>query len=138
MVIDSGDEINGGIKFLRLNFIKDITKNSKTFKKRKDIKEYIYNFQSLMSRFDKKPFEVVVRVDYEVARFFEKKKFLKSQLKIGDDGKGIRFKYVINNDEEILFLAKRWLPHMVIVSPKELNDKLVNMAEKFLRKCDEI
>ena len=25
LVIDSGDEINGGIKFLRLNFIKDIT-----------------------------------------------------------------------------------------------------------------
>ncbi|NPA56566.1 MAG: hypothetical protein GXO19_02390 [Epsilonproteobacteria bacterium] len=46
--------------------------------------------------------------------------------------------YRITNDEEILFLAKRWLPHMRIISPTYLQERLEGMVKEFLRKSEEL
>jgi predicted DNA-binding transcriptional regulator YafY len=128
----SNDEINNGFKFLRLNFIKSIKETSKSFKKDKEVENFIYNFQSLFSRFKVKPFEVIVRVDKEVSRFFKAKKFLSSQNIIDEDEKGLLIRYYVTSDEEILFLAKRWLPYMKIIYPSYLQEKLQELAKKIL------
>jgi predicted DNA-binding transcriptional regulator YafY len=130
LVTHDNSELNGGVKFLRLNFIKDVKIYSRTFKKKKKILEFIENFQSLMSRFDKPKFEVVVFVDNEVERYFKVKKFLDSQQIIKDTKEGLILKYLINDEKEILFLAKDWLPHMKIISPSYLQEKLENMIKE--------
>ncbi|MEO1958353.1 MAG: WYL domain-containing protein [Nautiliaceae bacterium] len=128
----SNDEINNGFKFLRLNFIKNIKETSKSFKKDKEVEDFIYNFQSLFSRFRVLPFEVIVRVDKEVSRYFKAKKFLSSQNIIDEDEKGLLIRYYVTSDEEILFLAKRWLPYMKILYPSYLQEKLQELAKKIL------
>ena len=120
LVTHDNSELNGGVKFLRLNFIKNVKIYSRTFKKKKKILEYLENFQSLMSRFDKPKFEVIVFVDNEVERYFKVKKFLDSQQIVKDTKEGLILKYLINDEKEILFLAKDWLPHMKIISPSHL------------------
>jgi len=127
LVTHDNSELNGGVKFLRLNFIKNVKIYSRTFKKKKKILEYLENFQSLMSRFDKPKFEVIVFVDNEVERYFKVKKLLDSQQIIKDTKEGLILKYLINDEKEILFLAKDWLPHMKIISPSYLQDKLEEM-----------
>jgi len=126
----SDDDVNNGFKFLRLNFIKNIKDTSKTFKKDKEVEKFIYNFQSLFSRFKIKPFEVIVRVDKEVERFFKTKKFLKSQTILDKDENGLLIRYYITSDEEILFLAKKWLPYMKIVFPSYLQKKLEKLVKQ--------
>ena len=127
----SDDNINNGFKFLRFNFIKEIKESSKTFKKDKDVESFIYTFQSLFSRFKTSSFEVTVRVDKEAKRFFKAKKFLASQRIVKEDEEGLLIKYDVTSDEEILLLAKRWLPHMKIISPFYLQQKLQKLTKDF-------
>jgi len=129
LVTHDDSELNGGVKFLRLNFIKDITVYPDTFRKNRKILEFIENFQSLMSRFDRPKFEVVVFVENEVERHFKVKKFLKSQQIVRDTKEGLILKYLINDEKEILFLAKDWLPHMKIITPSYLQDMLEELAK---------
>jgi predicted DNA-binding transcriptional regulator YafY len=126
-------EVNNGFKFLRLNWIKEVKRKNKEFKVPKEAKEFLKNFQTLFSKYKEKPFQVVVEVDEEVARYFKVKKFLPSQQILEDNG-NLRISYVINNDEEILILAKRWLPHMKIISPSYLQEKLKSLIKEFLEK----
>ena len=133
LAVLTDDEINGGFKFLRINFIKDITEYPKTFKTPSTAKEFFEKFQTLFSNFIDPYFEVIVKVEKEVARHFKVKKFLPSQkiLKDYEDG-GLEISYKINNENEILFLAKKWLPYMKIISPKELQDRLTKIVKAFL------
>jgi predicted DNA-binding transcriptional regulator YafY len=132
LVTHDDEEFNGGVKFLRLNFIKDVKVKSKTFKKNREVLEFIKNFQSLMSAFNKPKFEVVVFVEQEVERHFKVKKFLESQQIVKDTKEGLILKYYINDEKEILLLAKEWLPHMKIISPSHLQEKLEEMAKDLL------
>jgi len=126
----SSDNINNGFKFLRLNFIKDIKELSRSFKKDKEVEEFVYNFQSLFSRFKVKPFEVIVSVDKEIGRFFKAKKFLKTQTILNENENGLIIRYYVTSDEEILMLAKKWAPHMKIISPEYLQETLKNFIKK--------
>jgi len=132
LIIHSDDTFNGGVKFLRLNFIKSIKLQSKTFRRKPEILDFIKNFQSLMSDYDKPRFEVIVFVDNKVERHFKVKKFLDSQTILKDTKEGLVLRYYINNDNEILLLAKKWLPHMRILSPSYLQEKLEKMAAELL------
>ena len=130
LVTQDDDEFNGGVKFLRLNFIKKVELKSKEFKKNRDLLKFIENFQSLMSAYDKPRFEVIVFVDREVERHFKAKKFLDSQTVVKDTKEGLILRYYINDENEILLLAKRWLPHMKIISPSYLQEKLEDIIKK--------
>ncbi len=127
------DEINGGFKFLRINFIKEIKEHSKTFKVPIQAKEFFKRFQTLFSSYVEPYFEVVVKVEKEIARHFRVKKFLPSQkiVKENEDG-SLLLSYTVNNKNEILILAKTWLPYMKIVSPVELQDELKDILMTFL------
>jgi len=73
------EEINGGFKFLRINFIKEISEHQKTFKAPVMAKEFFKKFQTLFSSYSDPYFEVIVKVEKDAARHFKVKKFLPSQ-----------------------------------------------------------
>jgi hypothetical protein len=118
LAVLTDDEINGGFKFLRINFIERIIEHSKTFKIPIEAKEFLRNFQTLFSGYVDDFYEVVVEIEPEIARHFKVKKFLPSQkiLKENSDG-SLKISYRINNENEILLLAKQWLPYFKILSP---------------------
>ena len=128
----SDDDINNGFKFLRINFIKDIKETSKTFQIPKEAVEFLKSFQTLFSKYKEPYFDVIVKVDKQVVRFFKNKKFLSSQVKIKSENGSLILKYTINNEIEILNLAKKWLPHMKIIKPYWLKEKFENMCKIIL------
>lgn len=125
------DSVNNGFKFLRINFIQDIEILPHTFQRVVEAERFIEEFQSLFSAYLEPSFEVRVRVDEEVARHFRTKKFLPSQRILEDRGDLI-ISYTINNENEILLLAKRWMPHMRILTPDHIQHKLIQIAKNFL------
>jgi predicted DNA-binding transcriptional regulator YafY len=127
------DKINNGFKFLRINWIKEIKLKNKEFKVPKEAKEFLKNFQTLFSSYKVPYKEVIVEVDEEVARHFRVKKFLPSQKILEDNGK-LKISYIINNDNEIIRLVKRWIPHMKIITPIELQQKFKQLLLEFLEK----
>ena len=136
LAVMTDDEINHGFKFLRLNFIKDFRLNPKTFQKDYNALRFIKEFRTLFTSYMEPDFEVIVEVSSSIARHFKVKKFIKSQqiLEEKEDG-SLKLRYIINNDLEILMLAKRWLPDMKILEPARIQNELENMCRKFLQEA---
>jgi len=69
-------------------------------------------------------------------KHFLVKKHLRSQetIKRGEDGLTLRFQ--ITNDMEILPLIKRWIPHIKIISPNSLKEKLRKELNVYLDNWD--
>lgn len=119
---------------LRINFIKGITVHSKTFQRDIEIEKAIDNFQSLFSKPDLKPFEVVVEVSAKIMRYFKCKKHLKSQKIIKESKQGLILSYEITDSMAILPLIKQWMPYIRVISPKSIQQELCKDAEIFLEK----
>ncbi len=134
-IYDKNMIINNGFRFLRIGKIIpgtiDITSN--TFQKNRDIEEHLQNFQSIFSYFKKEPFKVVLKISKNVSKFFLHKKFLASQTIVNtfDDG-SLEIHYLINNEMEILLLAKKWLPDIEILSPSWLKEIYYRDLSKML------
>ena len=125
------EELNNGFKFLRLNFISDIKLYSNSFKKDIEAEYFIKNFQTLFSSYKEKTYEVILKINPSVKRFFLQKKFLSSQ-KIIENKEYLTLSFEITNDMEILSLVKKWLPNIKIISPKTLKDKFNEELKSYL------
>ena len=123
----SNDELNNGFKLLRINFIKDINIYQDTFKRDKEALNFIKTFNSVFQGYKAKPFEVKVKVNKEVERFFDKKHHPTQQNYKKDE---LILIFNITNKMEILPLIRKWLPHLKIISPlwlkEEFEDELKN------------
>jgi predicted DNA-binding transcriptional regulator YafY len=67
----------------------------------------------------------------EIKLLHRVKKFLASQ-RIIEDGERLCLGFTVTNDEEILMLAKRWMPHMRIIKPQRLQRRLEECAKRLL------
>ena len=133
LAVITDDKINNGFKFLRINYIKSVILRKEEFKRDKKAEEFIKKAQSIWSLYDKKPFEVIVEVDSDVARFFRVKKFLETQQILNTKENGnLIIKYYITSEYEIINLAKKWIPHMKIMEPLEVKEKFINLIKKVL------
>lgn len=128
----TNDEVNSGFKFLRLSFINTITLFSNSFKKDYEAEHFLKNFQTLFSNYKENSYEVILKVDSSVKRFFLQKKFLASQ-KILEDKDDLTISFDITNEMEILPLVKKWFPNIKIISPKSLKEKFEKELKEYLK-----
>ncbi|OCL95824.1 WYL domain-containing protein [Aliarcobacter thereius] len=131
LAILTNEDINNGFKFLRLSFLDKIILYPNSFKKDYEAEDFLKNFQTLFSNYKKEPFEVVLKVDNKIKRFFINKKFLSSQ-KIVENKEDLILSFKVTNSMEILPLVKKWLPNIKIISPKNLKDQLENELREYL------
>jgi len=117
---------------LRINFIQSLELKAKTFYADPQIKHAIDHFQSLFSKPHQKPFEVIVQVSGEVMRHFQHKKHLRSQEILQTTPKGLIIRYQVTDAMEILPLIKKWMPHILVLSPIEIQTLLCRNAQDFL------
>ncbi|WP_418186814.1 WYL domain-containing protein [Aliarcobacter lanthieri] len=132
LAVLTNDEINNGFKFLRLSFVEKVILYPNSFKKDLEAEYFLKNFQTLFSYYKEKSYEVVLKVDNSVKRFFLQKNFLSSQ-KIVENNEDLILSFEITNDMEILPLVKKWFPNIKIVSPKELKNKFEEEIKEYLK-----
>jgi predicted DNA-binding transcriptional regulator YafY len=141
IVLTTNDVIaNSTFKQLRISFITSIKYPSiepKTFdsdnieKLRAD--NFIKKIQSAYSNMDKKSYHVKLKVSEHIARYFEKKRYLKSQKVVEKFKNGdILLSYEICNDMEIIPIIQRWLPYIEVIEPLSLKEKVEENIRKFL------
>ncbi len=132
LAILSQESYDGGFRLLRINFITSFEETSKRFRTPKAVNRYFENFQSLFTNYESDFFEVDVIVSKEVAHHFQVKKFLPSQKIVErlDDG-SLKIRYRVNNEDEILLLAKRWLPDMKVLD-LSIDAQLKELARRYL------
>lgn len=121
----------------RISRIKTIEETKKTFHKDRDLENFIKDIQTPFSRYvpDYKRFlvDVKVKVDKSKAYFFKAKKHLKSQeileeLENGDLIVGFK----VTQEMEVESLIKSWLPHVKVISPISLKNKIENELKEYL------
>jgi len=124
---------NYGFKFLRINFITDLKLHSQTFQREIEAQKFIEDFQSLFQNYKSTNYEVTLRIDAKVSRYFKVKKHLKSQKIIETKQNGdIIVTYQINNEMEIVPMIKKWIPHIRVLSPKTLDDRIKDEIRQYM------
>ena len=80
-------------------------------------------------------FEVLIKVDKEVDRFFKAREFLQSQRIVKElkDG-SLEVSFEISHDEDVDNVIKSWLPHVEILEPKRFRDKLTAELENYIKR----
>jgi len=122
----------------RLANIEKTQLHTKTFHINPDIADFIKNMQTSWSRytpeFRKHTVKVIVKVDAQKARFFKAKSHLPSQKieEIKDDG-SIVLSFKVTQEVEMEELIKKWLPHMKVVSPSSLKQKIEDDLREYLK-----
>src|SRR5690606_17909290 len=113
-------------------FVDKIDLYATTFKKEYEAEDFLKKFQTLFSNYKKEPFEVVLKIDESVKRFFINKKFLSSQT-ILENKDDLIVSFKVTNSMEILPLVKKWLPNIKIVSPKEIKEQFEEELREYLK-----
>jgi len=101
------------------------------FKIENEILESIKNSDN--SWFSSEPIEVVIKVDVEVSAYFTRRKILPNQTIVKELAEGgLLVSAKVAFDEEILKLVRYWIPHVKIISPAYLQEKLEESLKKYL------
>jgi len=111
------------IKTFSLSKIETLSKIADTFKQNPKITEQIQDQDNQW--FGKEQTEVVLKVNKEVAQFFQRRKIIPNQtiIKNLEDGE-LLISTKITFDEEILKIVRYWIPHVKIISPTYLQEEL--------------
>ncbi len=123
------------IKTFRLSKIKKATPLGRYHKTNlEQINKVLENTHSPFFQ-DGHAFEVLVKVDKEIAEYFEAKEYLSSQqiLKKHNDG-SLEVSFEVSHDEDVDNLIKSWLPHIEILKPQRLRDKLTQELQDYIQR----
>ena len=121
----------------RITNILKIRLHTKTFHTNQDIAEFIKNMQTPFSKytpeFRKHLIDVVVEVDDKKARFFKAKNFLPSQkiIETKQDG-SLVLSFKVTQEMEMEELVKKWIPHIKIIHPISLKQKIEDDLKQYL------
>ena len=129
----------GKLRFIRLSFIKSVRQSSKGKFKIQNIKKYfdfLIEAQNSMTLYNKEKKIATIKASYKISKYFEKemKKFLPSQKfkeKLPDGG--VIFTLEYTQEIEILPFIQRWMPDLIILSPKELKEHYVKKLQTTLK-----
>ena len=121
----------------RLTNIFKIKLHTKTFHINPDIESFIKNMQTPFSKytpeFRKHLIEVIVEVPRDKARFFKAKKHLASQKVEEEKNDGtLLLTFKVTQEMEVEELIKKWIPHMKVVSPLSLKQKIEDDLKQYL------
>lgn len=108
-------------------FIKEIT-----FSLSKELEDRLENSISIWFSVNQKPYEVELHLSSIAAKTLKRRPISKTQrvLKEYKDG-SMEIVVNITNNMEILPIIGYWLPHITVLSPKELQDEFDNRITKY-------
>jgi len=121
----------------RIINIENIKLNAKTFHLNPDIEDFIKYLQTPFPKytpsFRKHLVEVIVEVSPEKVKYFKVKKHLASQKEIETKEDGtLVISFIVTQEMEIDDLVKKWLPHIKVVAPVSLKEKIESDLKKYL------
>lgn len=84
---------------------------------------------------NKEPFEVVINASPAIAKYFHRRPLSNTQRieKIYED-ESMDIALLVTSDREILHEIKKWMPDLIIISPKPLAIKAKEIADAFLNR----
>lgn len=126
----------------RINNIESIQMHAISFHEDRDLKDFIKTIQTPFPKYTP-PFrmnqiEIILEVSKEKAKFFLMKKFFPSQEEEKQEDGSLTITYKFTQEMEIESFIKSWLPHIKIISPLSLKNKIEEELKTYLSTLQEI
>lgn len=120
----------------RINNIQSIQMHTKFFTPDRDLLDFIKNLQTPFASY-KYPFrenqiDVKLHISKEKAKFFKMKKFFPSQNETNNEDGSLLVSYRFTKEMECESFIKSWIPHVRIVEPQTLKEKIENELKSYV------
>jgi predicted DNA-binding transcriptional regulator YafY len=102
------------------------------FKPKADFLETLKNPNS--NWFSQTMFDVTLEISPEVSEYFLQRKIFPNQTVLQHTPSKLIVKTKVSYDEEILRSVQYWLPHITIIEPEYLQEKLVQNLQRYIKK----
>lgn len=123
-------EEEGVLKNFTLTKIVHLSQTENSFKPQKVFLETIQKNEAVW--FSQNSIEVILEVDASVAEYFLRRKLLPYQTIIEKREDGLVLSAKVSYENEILKIVRYWIPHIKIVSPDYLNEKLKQELAEYM------
>lgn len=124
-----GDE-GGELKTYSFTKIEKLCKTEKSFTPNSDYNNIINDPHNKW--FSKNKIKVILEIDSGVADYFLRRELLPHQVILKQTKKRLTVQTTIAYDEEILKIVRYWIPHIKIIEPYELDEKLRKELSAYL------
>ena len=132
---------NSAFKLLRINFIERVKLSELEPKffhddnvEKLKADSFLKNIQSSFSKIDTPTYTVTLKVHSSKARYFQNKKYLKSQKVIKTlEGGDVLVRYEVSSDMEIIPIVQRWMPFARVIEPLRIRKKIEENIENFMK-----
>jgi len=125
----SADE-NNQLKTYTISKISNLTNTDKTFKPNKEFIKIIEQNQDTW--FSKDEIEVTLKIDKKAKEYFLRRDLLPHQ-KIIEQNDNLIVTTRVSYEDEILKIVRYWMPHIKILEPISLQEKLEDSLKQYLK-----
>jgi len=122
---------------IRKYYLKNITHihiTDTTFESTTEIDKRLQDAVSIWFNAEKEPFKVQLRADAEIAKYFKRKPLATQTIEEEMDDGSIVLSLMVTNDVEVMQLVKCRLPHLHIIEPMWIKEKIDEELNHFLCK----
>ncbi len=126
----SADE-NNKLKTYSLTKIKELKVTKQLFEPNKKFQDIIEKNKTVW--FSQDSIEVLLDIDISVLPYFQRRDLLSNQKIKHIHKEYFELTATVSYEEEILKFARYWIPHIKIISPATLQDKLESQLAKYLK-----
>ena len=121
------------LKKYHLKSLSAIKSLETTFTKSQEIDKLLDNATNIWFDPNKEPFEVVLFLDKIATKILKRKPISNSQRVIHTYKNGsCDISLNITHDREILSIIQYWIPHIKVISPLSLQEKIIQNIQKFM------
>lgn len=124
-----GDE-NDQLKTFSFTKIQELTSTEKEFTPKREFLEIINKNE--LQWFSQHKIDVILHIDKYAAPYFLRKPLLTNQTILQQTDTQLSVKTVVSFEEEILQVVKYWIPHVTIVEPQELQERLLKELDTYI------
>jgi len=129
------DARNDEIKKYLLRNISAIRTEAKDFSPPEDLDDALNRAMAIWFEPGAEPFEVRLFVDAYAAKYFERKPLGPTQVIQGRDADGsIELSVKITHEMELIPVIKQWMPHIRVLGPRWLEERIRDDVEAWLEK----
>jgi predicted DNA-binding transcriptional regulator YafY len=128
------DARNDRLKKYLLRNLSAVKMAEESFEPPADLDDAIARALAVWFEPGREPFEVRLFIDAEVAKYFERKPLATTQTIVGKDTDGsLEVVVKITHEMEIVPVVKQWLPHLRVLEPAWLDERIRKDIGDYLR-----
>ena len=124
-----GDE-DSELKTYSFTKIENLCRIEKSFLPNNDFQAIIHDTNNKW--FSQNKIKVILEINSSVAEYFFRRELLPHQVMLQQTNEKVIVQTSVAYEEEILKIVRYWIPNIKIIEPEDLQEKLLNMLNRYI------